>query len=85
MLKHEYLKDTRVATKYGSIELGHDGEFKGLTKEQELELSKTRDVVLIEDKVAPKVEVKAETSKETSTVKTTRKPRAPRKTTTKKE
>jgi len=79
MLKHEYLKDTRVATKYGSIELGHDGEFKGITKEQEAELAKSGNVISIPDPVVPKEEA----PKATSTVKTTRKPRAPRKTTKK--
>ena len=83
MLKHDYLKDTRVTTKYGTVEIGSDGEFLGLTESQEIELSKSRDTKLIKErkKPAPATDGGKE---ETSTVKTTRKPRA-RKTTTKKE
>lgn len=75
MLKHEYLKNTSVATKFGSIKVDGEGAFKGLTEAQEIELSKSADTKLIKVR--------------TTTTTTTKKPRKPRttskSTTTKKE
>jgi len=82
MLKHEYLKNTRVVTKFGPVQLGPDGEFQGITKEQEKELAKSKDTKLVADITT------TTTTSSTSTTKKevkTRKPRVSRKATTKKE
>jgi len=86
MLKHEYLRNTTVTTKFGTVKIDNNGVFLGLNEGQEKELSQSRDTKFV---VKEKKEVNVETTTTTSTTSTTsttkkpRKPRTPRKTTTK--
>ena len=77
MLKHEYLHDTKVVTKFGKFTIDPDGKFVDFPKNHEAEMAKANNVKLIVE--APKAPAK-EAEAKTEPAKRTRKPRAPRKT-----